>query len=362
MNLVSRRKLLGGAFAAGVCAAAPWGARGQSALNSVIMVGLPQSGGGTVWTVYLPGGSILDTSGSQTDGLQEAVNAAFLAASTANGPGYSLYVLGGDESTGGASVCNLAETVNFPPMQGGYVGFRNVTLNNAGAMSGGTPMVRFDSMLYTRLEFLGSQVAAGSHAANVSAVKFLPTNPLPQDKAAGITCQDSSLRASNFNSVSIDFSNGGSFTNFDIDIDEWSGGVADWILHATTPPAGSNFASCRFSSRHAHGFALTGFQIGDGQPPTGATIANNEWDIVGINSDGLGGTRGFDTWAASDHGAMGIVDAALTAPFVFETGSSNAMIDCTYCAVPISQRLDNGTNNVIRTPTGMMTSSGWIPY
>ena len=225
--ILPRRRFLLGSTAAALLAAAPWGARGQSTLNSVVMVGIPQAAGGTVWTVYLPGGAILNTGASTTDGLQEAVDAAFLAASTEAAPGYPLYVLGGEETTGGASVCALQTPVQFPPMQGGYVGLRNVSLANAGAMSLGTPMVRFDSMIYTRIELFGSQVAAGPHAANLAAVKFLPTNPLPQDKAAGINCGDSSFHASNCNSMMVDFSNGGSMTNFAFDIDELNGGSSN---------------------------------------------------------------------------------------------------------------------------------------
>ena len=360
--ILPRRRFLLGSTAAALLAAAPWGARGQSTLNSVVMVGIPQAAGGTVWTVYLPGGAILNTGASTTDGLQEAVDAAFLAASTEAAPGYPLYVLGGEETTGGASVCALQTPVQFPPMQGGYVGLRNVSLANAGAMSLGTPMVRFDSMIYTRIELFGSQVAAGPHAANLAAVKFLPTNPLPQDKAAGITCGDSSFHASNCNSMMVDFSNGGSMTNFAFDIDELNGGSSNLAFHVGSVSSGSNFSGCRVAVRHLHGFAQTGIQEGDGPPAPGQSFGPTEWDISGVNSDGLGGTRGFDSWATADHGSIGIVDAALTAPFVFESGSSGALLDCPRCAVPIQNRLDNGSNNVIRTATGMMTTSGWVPY
>lgn len=150
--------------------------------NTVLMV---QQGGASqyAWVVYLPNGTILNTSASTTDGLQEAINYAVEYA-------YNLHITGlpvlpgswpppfSPSSHPGADngVINYATPIAVPALQKGKWRFDAVTFNYTGPASEVT--WTWDSAELFDFDSIGCQWVANTSNILMS---WAPTNPWPLD-------------------------------------------------------------------------------------------------------------------------------------------------------------------------------------
>ncbi|KQO80234.1 hypothetical protein [Rhizobium sp. Leaf262] len=124
-------------------------------------------------TVRLPDGTALDSTGTVTDGVQEAIN--FACGNGLRGSGNSdLEIIGGSEKTGnyqldGQAVFDCVGGIVFPAMQGKFIKMGAITLNvSSGAAAG----ITFDSMMMVDVDMSASQLV---FAGLGNALKFKPT-------------------------------------------------------------------------------------------------------------------------------------------------------------------------------------------
>lgn len=147
------------------------------------------------WWVAGPNGEQIDTTGTTTQGLQEAVNYAVTH-------GYQLKVVGqGGRSNGNGSdattlppVLFCSTPITFPPMFLQDIDFGNISIIFTNATSG----LIFDSCMMVRFKMNGQAIVSGSNPG----VVFRPHTTLPIDPKTTIT-------ASRFEFGSIGATSGG---------------------------------------------------------------------------------------------------------------------------------------------------------
>ena len=129
------------------------------------------------FTIITPDGSTVSTSGTTTEGLQEAINYA-------NNNGFDFYCAGGGiEADGTATdvgVISCSTTLQIPACQLRSFVFKSITLDfNTAANNGmGTsPGLKFDSFMMMDFDFTGQIVYHGVG----NAVEFDPVNNVPLD-------------------------------------------------------------------------------------------------------------------------------------------------------------------------------------
>lgn len=245
------------------------------------------------WVVQKPDGSFLDTTGTTTMGLQEAITYAI-------GNGYDLIVEGGAvkgtaPSGVDGSIIHCTTAISFPPMQKGYVSIRGTTINFDGTPAGSPYGITFDSMMMARVEFPGSQIVAYA-SAYAGAVKFSPTTALPIDNVAVITDSVIDLCTTvaypGKTCVTFDASAHGISSNR-ISVMEPNGGAVGVQVLAGT---GSSFDDNRVDITDAHLQTTTCVAVGNGT--TGATsIFGNVWTI---GCDPATGATGVSIYGTCD--------------------------------------------------------------
>lgn len=156
------------------------------------------------FTVYLPDGSTLSTTGTTTGGLQEAINYA-------NNNGYDFFLHGGGiEATGTATdigVINLSSSLTIPACQNRSFEFRSVTLNFTSALGSNAGLI-FNSFMMMDFDFRGQIVYAGTG----NAVDFNSSNAVPLDNV--VTQIDSSIRIDTIAYIGSGASSGASCIKF----------------------------------------------------------------------------------------------------------------------------------------------------
>lgn len=126
------------------------------------------------WIVFKQDGSALDTTGTTTDGLQEAIIYA-----TTNL--YNLIVHGGGGNN--AAIINCATTVAVPAVLNWHFQALGVTFNWAPGI-GSNPCMTFDSALVFGVDFRGSQIV---NFGTGPCVRLKPTNVVPFDGSIAIS-------------------------------------------------------------------------------------------------------------------------------------------------------------------------------
>ena len=190
------------------------------------------------WVVLTPEGA-LNTTGTTTEGLQEAIDYATQY-------GYDLYVFGGPvkppnfpppyDSFNGQepAIMFLDSGITFYPLQKGVIKILDVTLNFNGGVTGAA--ITFDSIIIADIDFSGSQIVC---AAAATGVLFNPTNYLPNDSAAGIVISDCRIKLcavvvpAGSTCVSIDCTTG-AFIGVDLNISELNGGAYGVLVNPAT--------------------------------------------------------------------------------------------------------------------------------
>ena len=238
-----------------------------------------------VWVIEKPDGTVLSTTGTQTQGLQEAINYALAY-------GYNLHVSGGPVKGGGQdpSIINCIAPVSVPPMQKGRIVIEGCTLNFGPSMS---YAMRFDSMMLAALEMPGTQVVCGPGIG--IGILFKPENELPQDLAGPV------ITSSRFQIQSVVMTGTGTPIVFDASIAPISSNVFEIIEPnggndgVTVVPGVGSFDHNTLNIRDCHG-QTTCIRQGNNSL-YGQKIFGNTWNV---QCDPRGGSVGVEMWGQND--------------------------------------------------------------
>lgn len=305
----------------------PQGPAGISSVGKTIMAFISGA-----WAVYKPDGTTLNTTGTTTQGLQEAINYA-----TANNA--ELEVVGAAASNATSQLviqCN--STLTFPPIEVGKIRINGVTLN-FGITSG--PMITFDSMMVADIDFSGSQLVCANSA--VDGILFKPSNNLPCDvqttMTSGIVKTPPIWIGNNTTGYGIKFDGSlGAITNVDLDIGEIVGGAYGIV----TVPSTHGFINNEIRARYVHQHTTAG--ILDASAADAAACYGNIWRVRIAPKTGA---VGIDTYASDNLWEASIVnnEGQPTVGIKFETGANGNRyrIARNNATTPVS---DNGTGNV----------------
>jgi hypothetical protein len=292
----------------------------------VRMIRQPQS---YTWSVFDGTGAAVSTSGTTSQGLQEAIN-------TAASQGLPLYVEGGGQTTVGGvqtewSRITSTTTINIPAGTHAYYSFRGVGLVlNTGANDG----LVFDSQDMLRFNFDGQIVYTGTG----NCVRFLPTNA-NQESFTGMTSSTveigstvcavsaANLAVDNTKGVCFRISSGThTFINSRFIVGEANGGLVGFQIDNPSSAVNYNL----FIMPAIHGFGTTGMVIGTSAG--GTAIYGNIFDAIG----GAGATNFLSDWGMQniyrlsvEAGNNGIVLNSSAAQNIYEIARNNA-------ATPIS--------------------------
>lgn len=327
----------------------------------VVTVYPPQTQNG-VSVPVAPDGYAIDTTGTVTAGLQEAIDYACAH-------GYDLDILGGDEATGGAVGYNIgSNTIEWPTMQGKKIRAGAITL---GGGSGAAPIMRFDSMMMCDIDFSGMQIG-GNRTGDM--LVFEPRNPLPKDSPIAII-------DSRFHLTTIAGPQAGSSACVRFKATQAGTGIADsrfsfeeingcdvGIL-IDTPASDADVAFLDITAPHIH--TANGSQphvlVGNTSSANNARIRDINWNIkAGPDAGGLG-KRGFHTRATRDRGFVTIsgdgsydiyFEAEARQALLFLAGDTGNIDAATFDASTAK------TNRVLcqRTPERVSAAAGTSPY
>lgn len=309
-----------------------------SLLNQTVQVFPPVTPGGA-GRVILPGGVELDTTGTTTAGLQEAIDYAMHAVA----PTYrqlSLEICGPGD---GDEAYNCSTTLVWPPMQNVEIDIGAVTINCTNA---GVDGMTFDSCEQVKLRCAGQIVRLAGNAETAT-VRFKPQGFLPYDGVVlGFNPQinDSSFKfvtlyGGGDATLLLDPSKGSITTtciesleiagigiaNYGVKVSYPGSSVAAWsgvvayvkgtlvrsggvvysckVAHTNHVPANATywdvytvgFSANTFNFPHVHDDIVAAFLVG-AAAATGGAIGPNEWN-VGF-ATGAGAANGIDTHEA----------------------------------------------------------------
>ncbi len=240
-------------------------------------------GSPATWVVEKPDGTILDTTDSPTQGLQEAMDYAAVN-------GYNLKKYGGgiaSKNNQDVSILWISGTLVIPPLQ-------TATWEIDGTICVGNG-ITIDSMMTSRLTFNGQLVAGADCDV---AVRLKPTNLLPQDQGAGRVITSSVIRL-----PSISMSGRTSATCIELDTSEHP--IADNEFYFMEPNNNNVQGSVGVRVKHGAGFSGNKLTVIGAHGAEGTTICN------GINGalPGAGNSYG-NSWFVSmaPHGGVGLED------------------------------------------------------
>lgn len=290
MALVNRRTMLRGIASVGLLPGTRAFGQGRVVMRLV---------GREVWSVYKPDGSVLDTKGSKTSGLQEAINYALTN-------GFELKVIGGAIKSNGSShhIIRCYETVVFPPMVNARIYFGSVLIHFSPSVTGDGFL--FDTVVHSTVECNAYIYYQG----NGSALRFWPRTP----KTGGGTITIDSkffffsvaavVKGKDFIGVHFDASLGKiSHIRFDmVEIEGAAYGPTGPIRPMGDALRITNgfFKGNTITIQRINGFGRTGLRIGENSKASG--ISNNRYyaDIDPVQVADLEKTIGIETWGHHD--------------------------------------------------------------
>ena len=330
------------------------GTSGTVPANQVLMV-QPQGGSSTsTWVVYTPDGTILNTTGSTTSGLQEALNYA-----AATGYSCNVLVLGGDGvgvnpgTQYGEIFCST--TVIFPPLRSIAVRMYGVHIIFTSGVTGNG--IVFDSMDNALIDIIGEVVYQG----NASAIVFDPRTPVPVDGGTFLSGSYIRIAAVATNGgapiacVEMD-TNTSAITGNKFDFGELNGAggqlqpaVALYGIVVVDPESNTSFEQNIIDIGIIHLVTNAGIQIGTTSTNQGNN-RQNVWRIGGILPDGASSV-GFDSFGSSDVVQIGGItneQGTLNIGVVFQSGANNNAITLGACSGHTGTILqDGGVGNYI---------------
>lgn len=257
--------------------------------------------GDWLWEVRGPSGEIINTTGTTTQGLQEAINYAVAH-------GYDLHVSGGVVTTTGGNfdpaVITCSTTVFIPPVQKCVMRFDAVSLLVTAAV-GSSPGLHFNSFMMLTFDFSGQVIYEGNGAA----VKFEASGVLPDGFPAQV---DSRIRihtvayvagGGDSDSACIKITGAAAPSHCRFEFGEINGSGYDWNTQQVTIIAkrGISVDNCPFEQNiidvgRVHHVSNVGVQVGTSV--SGARPARNSWRIGAIQP--AGSANGFDTFANNE--------------------------------------------------------------
>lgn len=267
-----------------------------------------------VWTVYKPDGSVLDTTGTTTQGLQEAIDYA-------DDNAYPLIVYGGGvidaPSDDPASRLTCTTGIQFPPNWGNAYYFYGVDLWYLPSEASTTDFITFESADYTTFHFYGEIVYSGNGAV----VRFKPTLDNGESfigwTSSGVYIQTIAIVDQATGAPETTHGTGVRWTPADHDIinckfevAEINGGARQFIVD--TPSVGGSFRNNTISMPGAHNNA-NGGQIGQAST---ALIYGNKW-FLDLNP---GTGTALETFARKDTYHLSIY--AATTGVTFGSGAT----------------------------------------
>lgn len=245
------------------------------------------------WVVRLPDGSFLNTAGSVTQGLQEAINWAV-------SNGYGLKVHGGGiaaKNGQDVSIINCNVGIVVPPLQGAKIEI-HATINFGAS---GPVAFRLNSMMSSYFGLFGQIVCAPGWGVGF---QVKPTLELPQDPE-GPVVTSSELRV-----ASVVMTGGGVCVDFDAS----QGGISSNLITLIEPNAGGTgvrvkagnltaFDHNTINIRDCHGQSC-GINAGCG-PEFAHNIFCNVWNA---QIDPVGGSVGAEIWGRRDDWVLSVTN------------------------------------------------------
>lgn len=299
------------------------------------------------WVVLTPEGA-LDTTGTTTQGLQEAINYATQY-------GYDLYVYGSPVKSPNfpppyttfdgqePAIIFLDSPIIFYPLQKGVIKILDVTLNFNGGVTGAA--ITFDSIIIADIDFSGSQIVCAAATVGVS---FIPTNNLPNDASAGVAISDCRIKLcavvvpAGSTCVLINCTNG-SFIGVDLNISELNGGAYGVLIN----PATKGFIANKIFVLDAH--LQTSAAILIGTNATNGVLAYGN-SIEFFAQPAVGGV-GLDMWGINNIvkttvlSSQGVVNTAIK----FESSAAqNIVLAGQLQATTLAQDASTAKSNVIQ--------------
>lgn len=294
----------------------------------------------STWVVFKPDGSLLDISGSQTQGLQEAIN--YCAENS-----WDLLVHGGTVLTSNSPMILCSVTVDFPPLELAHICIKDVSIISSAALG-----VRFDSMIATHIELcVGGQIVMSG--ANAQGVSFSPRTLCTVDhafgKGIGGTCR--------VQVGSVVIPPGG--TGICIVFDRSAGYIAlanEFVFSELNGAASGIFltdGNNAFTDNTIFGYAIHGqsdFCISVGQSVTHADlIRGNKW-FVDLHPGT--GCVALNTYGNGDHFHVTVNEGAFAAAcgIKFESSAYDNIVDAptlVAAALPV-QDISSARSNMVR--------------
>lgn len=281
-------------------------------------------------------GRVIDISQSQTQGLQEAIDAAAHN-------GLDLDVYGGAVKPGGVdpSIVRCLAGLRFPPWQKGVIHWQSITVS----IEGGAPVgLEIDSMMACDFQWLGGQMVCGNALIGVL---FQPHTELPFDPAGPVITTSRVLLPSIVmarpDAVCARFclsaGNVGEGNTFEF-IEPNGGAYGVQVLGGAAAFRGN---SCRVYGAHAQSAACVAVGVG----PGGAErTRGNQWQI---ECDPAPGAVGVDVWGCHDIyqlSVLGDEGPGAVALALQETARDNIVIAaCLEAVVPLHDL--SGENNLV---------------
>lgn len=341
--------------------------------GSVMMIHAPATS--NQWMTYKPDGSILDVTGTTTQGLQESINYA-------QDNGYPLLVMGGGIVFPGSSAVSrltCSTPISFPTGWGNTYHFIGVDLHYTGNVA--SDFITFDSADLTEVDFHHSEII---YPGNGAAVRFNPAANNGED-FAGFT--SSTFRLGTIAIVNpvtlspesthgigvrismpdlgLGLANGdGLFTNVSLYVAEINSGLTG--IQVDNPGAGNTFSKNTITAPAIHGQGTTGVAVG-----TSAGAANlifgNHWSL---NIAGAPASTALSAWGGLSSGGGGdLYEAALSGSatgLLLNSSAANNMFLIAHngCATPVTNNAASATNRLLVTgvPTRATPVVGASPY
>lgn len=223
-----------------------------------------------LWTVYLPWGGTLSTTGTQTDGLQEAINYAIEHR-------FELDVIGSHDD-----VITCSVGLRTLPLEGAKWRVGPVTIEFPESV---TYALEIDTAMHCDIEWLAKHRYSGTSGA---AVRFNPVNPIGSTIAIKHN-RIKMLRAALFTggqwSCGVQFRPiGGEISTNDIDLGEIEGGHGGNVsymgdgVQVLKPQNGQNFVENDIRAFITH-FTGCGLRIGDDGSTINGQLQSNIWNV-----------------------------------------------------------------------------------
>jgi hypothetical protein len=301
----------------------------------------------SAWTVYKPDGTVLNTSGTSTSGLQEAINYA-----TTNG--YSLEVYGPGTTAAGAGVAIIECTtqVNLPAMQNWNMRVYGAIIDfPSSASMSGQSCININTMAFCNIDF-DCTIQAASNATHIVQIVHTSNaqpsnNPFIEDNRFHfrtiVAYGGAFTSALNMSGVTWSFNNNkissegilaGGFCNFGVLVSDCVGGTSGFVQNEID-------ISLVVSSK------ISEVEIGPAGNTSGL-IGANIWKFGGLTPSQTGMSSAITTnecFGVYHIGSISINTGTCSIGMQFGTGSKQNQVYCGQNDIGPTFVADSGVEN-----------------